>query len=57
MEHADEAFLYSKASEEEDTFERQLAMKLQDIPMRRILMKHQEYRSVTLGPEEMIKNG
>lgn len=58
MEYADDAFLYSKQqADEEDTLEQETAIKLNDIPMRRVLMKHQEYRSVTLGPEDLLKNG
>lgn len=40
MEHADSAFLYTKENDENETFEQQAALRLHDVPLRRVLMKH-----------------
>jgi len=56
MEDADSAFLYPKDEEDEDLTE-ELEARLRKTPPKKVIMRHQEYRTVTLGPEDMLKNG
>jgi len=55
MKHADSAFLYPE-EDENDSLDAELEAKLSKQPPK-IIMKHQEYRTVTVGPEDMLKNG